>query len=310
MKAKAALDFYLQDLVQHRPSSQLKLIAAWDGLSTETQIKILSVCNYIPDEIISKGLDSPNDYVRYLCANHFFCWSDLEKQSELDKQRLEKISNDKSTIVKFTHCSSRDVYVREKNKNGHDISVLKPENFFAMAYEEQYLYFNALGIRDGEEISKILEWGFNNSVDHEHLANLVEELESNFNKYENKYDKYISDDGWNELMRAEGLKTLWQLVPKLGDSKPARYLIWSLPTSGALFDNKVIKNVMKLLPKKLKIELKDILAPYKREVTKSYILISLFTFGLICGFLDINDWFSITSIIIPLIFWAKKTIKQ
>lgn len=208
--------------------------------------------SYIPDEIISKGLDSPNDYVRYLCANSFFCWSDVEKQSEIDKKRLKKISNDKSTIVRFTHCPSKEVHVHEKNKDGHNILVLKPENFFDMAHEEQYLYFNALRVSDGEKISQILEWGFNHEVEHQHLAYLVEELEHGFNQY--KSDQYISDDGFSEFFNAKGLKALWQLIPKLGDTEPARYLVWSLPTS-VFFNDDIINDVINKSPKKLIIYL-------------------------------------------------------
>ena len=182
-----------------------------------------------------------------------------------------------------------------------------------MAYEEQYLYFNALRVRDGEEISKILEWGFNHGVDHEHLANLVEELEDNFNKY--KSDKYISDDGGYEFIHAKGLEALWQLIPKLGDTKPAQYLVWSLPTSGIMFDNKIIENVMKSLPKNLVIDLKErkitrVVKQNKRETIKSFALISIFVFGLICGFLDIKGWGIFACIAIPSIVWITQSINQ
>lgn len=142
---------YLQQLLQHRKSSQLKLIAAWDGLSTETQIKILSTVDFIPDEIKPKGLNSPNDYVRYLVANRFWY---SRNDDEDDKKLLKKISEDKNIIVKFSEFPSQKLHVVEKNKEGHDISVLKPENFFAMSWEEQILYFSGLETRDGEKIAQ------------------------------------------------------------------------------------------------------------------------------------------------------------
>ena len=346
MKAEPQLDAYLQELTQHRISSKLKLIAAWDGLSIETQIKILSTLNHIPDEIKSKGLHSPNDYVRYLIADQFYPYNETEE----DKQILKTISDDKNIIVKFTHFPSQKVHVREKSKEGHEISVLKPENFFAMSHEEQILYFSGLCIIDGEEISEIIEWGFNNQIDHKHIANLIEETVYNFNQDKLNEEDHYFDDGFRASLYSKNLEALWRLAIKLGNTDPANYLVWSLPTTGGLFDDEIFEDIIQLLPKKLAIDLlkrhdfycldlrkkisasKEVIyddeikaaaisyfkAPKissvvkqgKREAVQSFVLIGLFLLGVICSFLDIHGWLSLACIGIPIAIWIKNDITR
>lgn len=54
------------------PGGRLKLDAAWDGLSAETQIAVLTEYRtrdaYIPETIAKKALRNHNAYVRYLAA--------------------------------------------------------------------------------------------------------------------------------------------------------------------------------------------------------------------------------------------------
>ena len=68
---------YIEDLLIETPSSVTKLCAAWDGLSTETQIRILTeikngnYTGYVTDKIYVKAVKSNNPYVRYLAARTF-----------------------------------------------------------------------------------------------------------------------------------------------------------------------------------------------------------------------------------------------
>ena len=112
---------------------------------------------------------------------------------------------------------------------------------------------SSLRVRDGEEIAKIIEWGFKNRADQEHLANLIEELEYNFN--EDKLDDNYSEDGFTEFLYAKNLEALWRLIPKLGITKPAQYLVWSLPTYAIFLKDDFFEEIIKLLPKKLAIDL-------------------------------------------------------
>src|SRR5208282_1249617 len=65
---------YLEELLKDTPMGRLKLLAAWDSLGTETQIRILGEMSekgrgkYSNRAIWLKALSSPSEYVRYLAA--------------------------------------------------------------------------------------------------------------------------------------------------------------------------------------------------------------------------------------------------
>ena len=68
---------HLAPLLQPTPSGVAKLVAAWDGLNTESQILVLTELDkarlpaYLNEKIRIKALDSANAYVRYLAATGF-----------------------------------------------------------------------------------------------------------------------------------------------------------------------------------------------------------------------------------------------
>jgi hypothetical protein len=61
------------------PGAVAKLVAAWDGISTESQILILTKLTvserpeHLTEKICMKALDSNNAYVRYLAARNLSC---------------------------------------------------------------------------------------------------------------------------------------------------------------------------------------------------------------------------------------------
>jgi hypothetical protein len=62
---------HLRPLVEDTPSSGLRLLAAWDGLSVESQIIVLTrpgAYGAISEQLAQKALASPNAYVRYLAV--------------------------------------------------------------------------------------------------------------------------------------------------------------------------------------------------------------------------------------------------
>ena len=89
------LEPYLNDITGSTESSKLKLIAAWDGLSVETQIKIIhAIGNRLPYEIIAKSLDSPNSYIRYLIAKEHYWDSSYEVSSNEDGTIMSQEENE------------------------------------------------------------------------------------------------------------------------------------------------------------------------------------------------------------------------
>jgi hypothetical protein len=255
---------YLQELLLDKPSSKLKLLAAWDGLLVESQIKILKAVKCVPHELKIKALSSPNAYVRYLVAEHFCnlqVWNkdySVEGSSE-EKELFETISADKNILVKFAQCPSKKIRVFEENK-----SVLKPQNFFAMSKEEQILYFSKCSIREGNDIASIIGWGLqNNAIEQNHLDDLIVECASNFEKFE----PYIHDYDHSGI---KGLKALWNLVPMLGISKSAKWLIWSLP-SGINSCDEVPDGVLDSLDQEMLIELLKRPSIYLRDFRKKIV---------------------------------------
>ena len=69
---------HLAGLLQPTPSGVVKLVAAWDGLSMESQMMLLTALErtdfpgYLADRILTKALDSENAYVRYLAVKKLY----------------------------------------------------------------------------------------------------------------------------------------------------------------------------------------------------------------------------------------------
>jgi hypothetical protein len=91
------LSVHLAPLLQPTPSGVAKLVAAWDGLSAESQILILTKFKtttrrpeYLSKRILSKALDSTNSYVRYLAATTI--------GDDVVKQRIEQ---DTDALVRY-----------------------------------------------------------------------------------------------------------------------------------------------------------------------------------------------------------------
>lgn len=89
---------HLMELGRLTPSSVSKLLAAWDGLSDETKILILSklhTSNYLTDKIRINALESENAYIRYLAARDFYFIDESIEETYLRK----KIESDPIPLV-------------------------------------------------------------------------------------------------------------------------------------------------------------------------------------------------------------------
>ena len=124
---------YVEDLVQPTTSSIRKLLAAWEGLSPETQMLILSrfdeakVPPHLIRRVYIKALDSSNAYVRYLGARKFKFDRHL---SEEERALKEKIESDPEPLVKYAlleNPSSLSVMYDEAFKDA--------DSFFALPQE-------------------------------------------------------------------------------------------------------------------------------------------------------------------------------
>ena len=100
------MDEHLKELVENTPSSQAKLLAAWDGLSVETQIKLLHAVAdggrlhlLFHRDIIARALKSPNEYIRYLAARS----RDLDKDPEI----VNQLAADENPLVQYAQDELR-----------------------------------------------------------------------------------------------------------------------------------------------------------------------------------------------------------
>ena len=100
----AALPDHLAPLLEPTPSGVAKLVAAWEGLSTELQILILTGLDkaglpaYLKEKVCIKALDGANAYVRYLAARWLHFSGDDTDEKKAVKQR---IGEDPDPLVRY-----------------------------------------------------------------------------------------------------------------------------------------------------------------------------------------------------------------
>src|SRR4029077_15971686 len=100
----AGLPDHLVPLLEPTPSGAAKLVAAWDGLTTESQILILNVLEttglpaYLNEKVFTKALDSANAYVRYLAARRLTFAPDDTEEKKAVKKRIE---DDPDPLVRY-----------------------------------------------------------------------------------------------------------------------------------------------------------------------------------------------------------------
>lgn len=120
------LDNSLDDLIQDKPSSKLKLLAVWNDLSIETQIKILLILKEkIPDKLKNICLSSKNSYIRHLTARY----AQYREDNHEDKKLIEKITEDESPLVKYANFSNYSWFPS-------DVENI-PQFFFSLPHEKE-----------------------------------------------------------------------------------------------------------------------------------------------------------------------------
>ena len=119
---------YLFEIMRPTPSGTAKLLAAWNNLSLENQIKILLSLEdskypfYLQERIFRNALESENAYIRYLVAKRFY-YDDRNPEHQEVKKKVEA---DSSPLVKY--CSYESEW-------GFDRDLDNPDIFFALPHE-------------------------------------------------------------------------------------------------------------------------------------------------------------------------------
>lgn len=219
LNSQTQIDASLQELIEDKPSSVLKLIEVWDGLSTETQIKIIfTLKGAIPNQIKDKALSHNNSYIRYIVAKNSY----FDEEKPEDKKRLEKIANDKSPLVKFSQYLG---YL-------YRFSDSSPESFFSLCKDEKIAILSRSEIQL-EYFAEILEWSVEHKpIEQDELDDLVEEFVKNP----------------PTLLYDRELERFWSLVSKISGTKSAMLIIEYFPFMESDNENFLI-NVLPCLDK-------------------------------------------------------------
>ena len=167
---------HLKELIQPTPSGVDKLLAAWDGLSVETQLLILSIIkthDYLSntpdtsarDKIRIKALDSANDFVRYTAAKEMFFPYDCTDEDRVIEQ---KIKNDPSDLVKY--ALDRDTLGMFADERLH-----KPKEFFSLPHKQRLALVRNL-TSDGESVFDLIKYAIKNNISEMEVSEILQDF--------------------------------------------------------------------------------------------------------------------------------------
>jgi len=237
---------YLEEFLEPTRSSIEKLLAAFDGLSVETQIKLLSTIEgkrsqwefpnitYLYKKVFLKAFESPNSYVRYLSVRNLvsIMYGD---DGELNNF-IAKVDKDKSSLVRSA---------RYEIDSKH---LSLGEGFFTKQTHDERLAKVRKGHLDGKSFAGALKKAAKDKYfeDTNTLIELIELLDEYLRNDYNNSGYYMEEsfvvDGWIDHSEMKELKELWDIVPKLPDLA-GRLLVQKLPHSSKM-GRELYKNIL------------------------------------------------------------------
>ncbi|MCX5634291.1 MAG: hypothetical protein NTW55_00410 [Planctomycetota bacterium] len=224
---------YLEELLEIRPSGITKLIAAWDGLNTESQIMILTeirrrnLPRYFTDKVHVKALESKSPYVRYLAAKQFSFFDTDDADKKAIKKRIEEDSDD---LVKYSLLELGLFGFSDKDLND-------PDAFFKLSQPARLAKVRCLKC-SGKEIANLILYALDHqlkdkSVSENELFEILLDYTGNAEFKKHYTNQVLRYDGFGEYLKGEGFEALWQLVPKLPYAC-AYVLVENLPPKAGL----------------------------------------------------------------------------
>jgi hypothetical protein len=228
----AGLPEQLAQLLEPTPSSVTKLIAAWDGLNTESQMLILSGLDtarlppYLAEKVRIKALESATAYVRYLAARRLHFGRDDTEEKKAVKQRIEE---DPNPLVRYCLLESGWGLFRR--------DLGDADAFFTLPHEARLATIRQLH-GSGEAMANLI----GHAVDHQLKDGRVSAIEVfeilsdyvNKNEFKKHYDAdNESYDGVIEYGRGKDIDFLWRLVLKVPEGI-SHILIENLPPGAGL----------------------------------------------------------------------------
>src|SRR5262245_18000862 len=233
-QASSHLPDYLMPLLQPTPSGTAKLIAAWDGLSTETQILVLTEIKqsrapaYLLAKVYTKALGSSNSYIRYLAARELRFSAGVRILGTLygNEALRKRIEEDPDPLVRYSLVDGT-----------FSLRSEDPDHFFALPQEARLAIVRELTVA-GERVAQLIC----HVIDHQFRDGTVSEVElfELLSDYVNKAgfkaaygDDEDYPDGVREYIKGRDIESLWTLVLKLPEST-SHVLIEHLPPGAGL----------------------------------------------------------------------------
>ena len=231
-QVETSVPAHLLELLQPTPSGTGKLMAAWDGLTPESQIQLLAAKKkhpgpaYLYSRVIDKALGSENAYVRYLAARECHFSGDDDGDAKRLKERIE---NDPDPMVRYA--------IMEREWGGFDATLKDPDAFFDLPHEARLAKVRNL-TSDGETVAKLIDHAVNHQLRNGRTSEveLFEILSDYLNKPEFKgtyVERQHSYDGFARYQAGKDIKALWELVLKVPESL-SHVIIEHLPESAGL----------------------------------------------------------------------------
>ena len=206
---------HLEELLKDTPMGRIKLLAAWDSLNTETQIRLLGEMSEkgrtkAPEasdySIWLKALSSPSEYVRYLAARG--------TRFTRDDGIEDKVRSDQSPLVRYSRATG----------------MLSNEDFGRCPKEQKLAIVSD---DDPPKATKLANWvehaAESKSVSDDEIYDVVLEYLSNPKVLQQLRESIY--DFFGDEEREEGFKLLWGLLPKVPIAV-ARRLVVRLPWRG------------------------------------------------------------------------------
>jgi hypothetical protein len=217
---------YLDPLIQPTPSGVAKLLAAWDGLSVETQMMVLSRLNkhdeYLGRQVRLKALASENAYIRYLASHGVVLRSDDAADMEI-KARIEA---DPDPLVRY---STKERLVTASWASGYLFDD-DADAFWKLPHEARLAAVRYLQ-GGGKKIAEMVSHALDKDVKLGRVSE--EEIEQVLDDYllRPEFLDYYRQDVSGELEwdARKDIEALWRLVPKL-PPRIAHGLIRELPS--------------------------------------------------------------------------------
>jgi hypothetical protein len=222
---------YLRPLFEPNPTGAAKVLAAWDGLQVETQIRILQKLDhvrypvYLAERIRKKAIDSPNSYIRYLAARGL----DLQDDGSAEEQELKRrIEQDSDPLVKYAPLEQDYAFLHKET----------PEEFFSLPQEARLAKVRSLR-KGGKEIASLIDHALTHDLPRGTLIEreLFEILSAYIAResFKKSYEPHeeLSYDSFGEYRAGEDVEALWRLVPRLPEAI-SPVLIENLPFKAGL----------------------------------------------------------------------------